>query len=136
MQAVGRRYVPYFNRCRVRTGTLWERRYFAASIDSERYLLSCYRYIEQNPVRARMVQEPGAYAWSSHRANASGRHGPLVTPHIALTSLGTSAETRRSAYLALFDSAPSDAELETIRFATRYGRVLDDTSASSSDDES
>ena len=41
--------------CR-RTGALWEGRYRAAPIDSEAYFLACCRYIELNPVRARMVK--------------------------------------------------------------------------------
>ena len=45
---------------------LWEGRYKASLIDSERYLLACMRYIEMNPVRANMVQHPGDYKWSSY----------------------------------------------------------------------
>ena len=57
LQSVGRRYVQYFNRAYRRTGTLWEGRYRATVIDSERYLLSCMRDIELNPVRAGMKHE-------------------------------------------------------------------------------
>ena len=73
MQSLGRRYVVYINQTYRRTGTLWEGRYKAALIDSENYLLTCYRYIELNPVRAEgMVDHPGKYRWSSYRANALG----------------------------------------------------------------
>ena len=54
LQSVGRRYVQYINYYYKRTGTLWEGRYKATLIDTERYLLTCYRYIELNPVRAGM----------------------------------------------------------------------------------
>ena len=63
MQAIGRVYVQYFNVKYRRTGTLWEGRYKAAIVDDERYLVTCMRYIELNPVRARMVNLPGEYAW-------------------------------------------------------------------------
>lgn len=53
-----------------RTRTLWEGRYKSWLVDTERYLLTCYRYIELNPVRAAMVADSGNYAWSSYRANA------------------------------------------------------------------
>ena len=43
IQSLGRRYVPYFNRSSGRTGALWERRYWAATVDTDRYLLACYR---------------------------------------------------------------------------------------------
>ncbi|MDG2537740.1 transposase [Dyella jiangningensis] len=53
MQALGRRYVRYINDRYRRTGTLWEGRYKSCLVDG--YRLRCYRYIELNPVRARMV---------------------------------------------------------------------------------
>jgi putative transposase len=72
MQSVGRRYVQYFNTSYQRTGTLWEGRYKATIVDSESYLLTCYRYIELNPVRAKLVGHPAEYRWSSYHANALG----------------------------------------------------------------
>ncbi len=81
MQSLGRRYVGHVNRVYRRTSTLWEGRYRAAPIESGTHLLSCYRYVELNPVRARMVVAAGDYPWSSHRANANGVQDPLVTPH-------------------------------------------------------
>jgi len=64
MQSVGRRYVQYVNYTYRRTGTLWEGRFKASLVESESYLLTCYRYIELNPVRARMVEDPTEYRWS------------------------------------------------------------------------
>ena len=61
MQALGRRYVYYVNKTYKRTGTLWEGRYKSSLIDSDRYLLTCMRYIELNPIRACMVIHPGEY---------------------------------------------------------------------------
>ena len=56
MQAIGRRYVRYFNDRQARSGTLWEGRYRSTLIDTERYLLACMAYIDLNPVRAGLVQ--------------------------------------------------------------------------------
>ena len=82
LQMLGRYYVQYFNHTYQRTGTLWEGRYKATLIDSERYLLTCYRYIELNPVRAEgMVDHPSEYPWSSYRYNVVGESDPLVVPH-------------------------------------------------------
>jgi len=72
MQSVGRYYVQYFNYQYRRTGTLWEGRYKATLLDSESYLLTCYRYIELNPVRAAMIEHPSQYRWSSYHFNARG----------------------------------------------------------------
>ena len=61
MQAVGRRYVRYFNDLHQRTGTLWEGRYKSTLIQTDRYLLACMAYLDLNPVRAGMVNDPKQY---------------------------------------------------------------------------
>ena len=78
MQSVGRKYVRYINGVYRRSGTLWEGRYKSSVIQSDRYLLTCYRYIELNPIRAGMVASPGDYRWSSYRFNAYGQPDRLV----------------------------------------------------------
>ena len=67
MQRVGARYVRYVNTVYGRTGTLWEGRFRSAIVDSDRYVLTCMRYIELNPVRAGLVREPELAKWSSFR---------------------------------------------------------------------
>ena len=67
MQSLGRRYVQYINRFYRRSGSLWEGRYKSSVVQAEDYLLACQRYIELNPVRAGMVNDPGQYRWSSYR---------------------------------------------------------------------
>ncbi len=62
MQSLGRMYVRYFNHAYRRTGTLLEGRYKSSLVQSKRYLLELYRYIELNPVRAGMVESPEAYS--------------------------------------------------------------------------
>ncbi len=61
MQMVGRYYVQFYNYGYLGTGTLWEGRYKAALIDSEYYLLTCMRYIELNPVRAKKSGRSSEY---------------------------------------------------------------------------
>lgn len=78
-------------------------------IHARRYLLSCMRYIELNPVRAHMVERPGEYRWSSYRANALGYRDPAVTPHPLYYALGRSPEERRRAYARLVDRNHSGA---------------------------
>ena len=60
MQSVGRRYVRRFNDAYQRTGTLWEGRYKATLVQTESYLLACYRYIraQPRPCRARRGSAP------------------------------------------------------------------------------
>ena len=93
IQMLGRYYVQYFNYSYKRTGTLWEGRYKAALIDSEHYLLTCYRYIELNPVRAEgMVEHPSEYPWSSYRHNALGEPNGLLTAQREYRRLGRNTD--------------------------------------------
>jgi len=88
MQFLGGRYVPYFNYVYKRSGTLWEGRFKSCLVDSEEYLLKCYRYIEMNPVRAGMVKKPSDYRWSSYAINALGSESDLAKPHPVYLALG------------------------------------------------
>ncbi len=124
LQSVGRRYVRYINQVYRRTGTLWEGRYKSALIDSDRYLLTCSRYIELNPVRARMVSQPGDYRWSSYRHNALGQTDMLLTPHFLYINLDADVTQRCIAYRALFNTHIDPMELQAIRGATETGTVL------------
>ena len=124
MQALGRRYVRYFNYVYKRTGTLWEGRFKTCVVDEDNYLLVCQRYIELNPVRANMVDHPGEYRWSSYRANGQGETTRLWTPHRVYKELGTGTLERAEAYRELFRGHLDEKLLRQIRRATQQGMVL------------
>jgi putative transposase len=124
MQDLGRRYVRYFNYEYKRTGTLWEGRYKSCLIQSDRYLLDVYRYIELNPVRAGIVSNPEDYRWSSYRSNALGNVSDLCTPHPEYLNLGGDSDKRRENYRELFKHHFSDTVLEQIRKATNKGMIV------------
>ena len=124
MQMLGRYYVQYYNYCYRRTGTLWEGRYKATLIDSESYLLTCMRYIEMNPLRAGMVNDPADYPWSSYQCNALGQLSDLVVPHSEYLGLGVTNEARQFNYKALFKYQLSENSITAIREATNKAWVL------------
>lgn len=124
MQSLGRYYVRYVNDRYGRTGTLWDGRFKDSLIDSERYLLEVSRYIELNPMRANIVEDPADYPWSSYRQNALGKNIKLLTPHQLYLSLGNNAEERQASYSALFTAHISEYTLEKIRTATNRAWVL------------
>lgn len=78
MQSLGRSYVQYFNFRYKRTGTLWEGRFKSCLVQEEIYLSQLYRYIELNPVRAKIVEHPSDYVWSSYQINALGKYRNCV----------------------------------------------------------
>jgi putative transposase len=124
MKHLGQRYVQYVNRVYKRSGTLWEGRFRSSIVQAETYLLRCQRYIELNPVRARMVASPGEYRWSSFGANALGHRNALVTPHPLFLALGATEAERRAAYAEMFRSELEARELEEIRVSTNAGYAL------------
>lgn len=124
MRDLGQRYVPYFNSRHGRTGTLWEGRFRSCLVESPRYVLACYRYIELNPVRAGMVHRPDQYAWSSYKANACAAADPHVTDHAEYVALGASHEARERAYRELFAEPIDEPLLAAIRDCTNQGYPL------------
>lgn len=124
MHSAIRRYAGYFNTRYQRTGTLWEGRFHSAVIASDHYLFACHRYIDNNPVRAGMVERPDMYLWSSHRHYAAGEADTLLTPHPSILELARDSEVRKRAYRALFDVPEDPEQLRALRMASRKGCAL------------
>lgn len=124
MQSLGRRYAQYVNRFYKRSGSVWEGRFKSSLIQAEEYLLTCYRYIELNPVRADMVCDPGDYAWSSYRHNGLGCADALISEHPLYGQLDADPEARRAAYRALFRAHLDQPALTAIRDAVNRNLPL------------
>ena len=122
--ALGRRYVPYINTTYRRTGALWDSRYKSSLIQAETCLLACQRYIELNPVRAALVDDPAHYRWTSYRANALGQDNPRLTPHPIYLALGRDDKQRQAAYRALFRTPLDKAAIDDIRLALNQNQPL------------
>jgi len=124
MKHLGQRYVQFVNRTYHRSGTLWEGRFKSCLAEEGTYVLTCYRYIELNPVRAGMVTRPEDYRWSSYACNGLGVPDRLIHPHDQYTALGQSQGARLAAYRALFDAQLDDAQIDMIRRATNGNYAL------------
>lgn len=104
MQSVGRRYVRYINATYRRSGTLFEGHFKPSLVDSECYLLTCMRYIELNPVRAGMVDNPGQYPWSSFRAHVGESVIDWLSESEKYRRLAATPEARKLTYRDLLIS--------------------------------
>lgn len=124
MQRVGQQYVQHVNRMYARNGTLWDGRFKSSLTRDEAYILTCYRYIELNPVRAGMVVHPGQYPWSSYLANAEGVADPVVTPHEQYLAMGLTEDVRLHEYRRLLTSCLDDATVRDIRCSVNGNREL------------
>jgi len=123
MGIVASRYARAKQRPLETTGHLFERRYRARLVDADRYLLALVRYIHLNPVRARLVNDPRDYRWSSHRAYLGAPYPHWLRPETVLRVLGPSADAARKAYRRLMNGAPDDAERDAIAATARPGRA-------------
>lgn len=124
IQWVGRHYVPYFNRKYQHVGGLWQGRYKTTVIDSENYFLTCSRYIELNPVRAGMLNDPAQYRWSSYAHHIGMRSDQLVTDHALYWALGNTPFAREAAYAGLIRETLAADEIVALNEATLKGWAL------------
>ncbi len=67
MHYINGSYTTYINVKRKRSGHLFQGRYKAIIIDRDNHLLELSRYVHLNPVRAKMVQKPEEYLYSSYK---------------------------------------------------------------------
>jgi len=114
MKGLAQTYANYFKEKYPHVGYLFQNRYKSILIEKEDYLLECARYIERNPVRAKMVTDPSHYPWSSYNYYAKGTHDDIITPNIMYESFGRTVEERRKYYI------------EFVSQARPYETILDD----------
>lgn len=124
MQAVGRRYVRYFNDSQARSGTLWEGRYRSTLIETERYLLACMVYIDLNPVRAGLVKDASDHPWSSYGHYVGLRTDRLVTPHPLYWTLGNTPFAREAAYAELVRAGTTREQQDALTRSALSGWAL------------
>jgi putative transposase len=126
MKQLGQLHAQHINASYKRTGTVWEGRFKSCLVQSQSYVLACYRYIELNPVRAGLVSQPSQYRWSSFMTNGAGVPDPMISPHPEYLALAKTWMARLKSYVALFGTGPDEGVQDQIRMATRGGFALGD----------
>lgn len=91
-------YTRYYKRKYHFIGHLFQGRFKSPRIPEESYYLQCGRYIERNPVKAKMVAEAWQYPYSSARFYVSGKADPLITPNLYYQEMGSNDVERQAAY--------------------------------------
>jgi putative transposase len=124
MQAVGRRYVRYFNQTQQRSGTLWEGRYRSTVIQADHYLLACMAYIDLNPLRAGLVAQPQDYPWSSYRHYLGLSVDRLVKPHDLFWALGNTPFAREAAYAEMVRAGVDPVQQAALTDSALHGWAL------------
>lgn len=124
MQALGRRYVGWFNARHQRSGTLWEGRFRAGVVEGDRHLLACMRYIESNPVRTGLCGEPAQWPWSSAAHHLGLSRQALITEHEQYWSMGNTPFEREHAYRDFMGQGVSPQEQAQFTDAALRGRPV------------
>jgi putative transposase len=76
MKGLLQRFTQWFNRAHSRSGTLWEDRFKSVIVEDGVAARTIAAYIDLNPVRAGMVNDPAVYRWSSYgEAIGGGKKG-------------------------------------------------------------
>ncbi len=130
MKCLAGRHSRRMNRVLERSGSMWEGRFHCSPIETDRYLLTCGRYIDLNPVRAALVSRPEDFKWSSYRARAGIEECGWLDPDPALMNLASSPERRFEIYRSLAAVAASDEDLEFIRGALQRNQLTGSSSIS------
>ncbi|MDA8169750.1 MAG: transposase [Nitrospiraceae bacterium] len=115
MQGITLCYTQYVNRTYNQTGRLWESRYHSCIVDKEDYLWSVARYIEQNPVRAKMVRKAELYPYSSAEAHILGVRNDLLGDELF-------SDQQRRDYIAFVREKIPEREINELKYHTRTGR--------------
>lgn len=123
MKTIAARQTRYSNKRLGRSGTLWEGRFKASLIDTDRYLLACMRYVDLNPVRAAIVDAAEDYEWSSYRAHAGFKSSSIVDIPDSFRKLGGTDIERYQAYKDLVTAGSSDSEIALIRSALQRNQL-------------
>ncbi|MFH1479256.1 MAG: transposase [Candidatus Omnitrophota bacterium] len=122
IKLIAQKYTQYINRTHKRTGTLWEGRFRSSLISRDNYLLACNRYIEMNPVRAKIVKDPKDYSWSSYRSKIGEGDGEaLIDLDPLYMDLGKDTIARQKNYQNWFKATIPAEEWDLIRKAVNKG---------------
>lgn len=123
MKRISGRQTRYVNKTEGRSGTLWEGRYKSSPIKKDEYLLACCRYIELNPVRAGIVNNPKQYKWSSYKYKIGMERNNWLDIDPCYKALGTTDREREKRYKGFVKGLNPDGEWETIRQAVQRGQL-------------
>ncbi len=111
------RYHRFHRTC----GHVWQGRFKSPVIQDDDHLLTVLRYIEANPLRARIVERAGDYPWSSFARHGLGRSDPLLDPLPGYDALASYPAARQRHWSAYVHHAPEEAELAAIRRSSETG---------------
>ena len=123
MKRLAGRHTRRINHMRERSGTLWGGRFKCSPIDSDRYMLCCLRYVDLNPVRAKLVESPASFHWSSFRAHVGLEECAWLDLDPSLQGLSPTHRGRQMLYREFVSQGDDPADLRFIRESLQRGHL-------------
>lgn len=117
MKKLSSKQTRYVNKLEGRTGTLWESRYKSSPIQTDAYLLQCSRYVELNPVKAKMVKQAEDWPWSSYQEKVGSRELDWLDFDECYLGLADTTKHRQRHYREFVEACEVDSTNEKIRLA-------------------
>ncbi len=121
MQSITIAHTRFYNYKYQRSGHVWQGRFMSPIVSEDDHLLTVMRYIEQNPLRARMVKDVGEYRWSSYLLNVREQESKMIDREVNLVfnRLGVDVKARIKRYREGMQEDIKKKELEAIQTTTR-----------------
>lgn len=117
-------YTKYYNKKYGCVGHVWQGRFRAIPIETDAYYLRCAIYIELNPVRARVVEHPSDYPWSSYRVSSAHSSHEWLDAHPLLEPLQIATDGQNRYESLVIDEIQRTImqRSETFSFHPVYGK--------------
>ena len=122
IQRVSSSYVIWYNRKHERCGHLFQERFKSEAVETDSYLLTVLRYIHQNPIKAKIVNDVAAYKWSSYSEYVE--NAQIVDKAYALNMFSDQSDEAKGRLVQFLRETNSDVCLEIPEAKTN---VDDDT---------
>lgn len=118
------RYAQFMNRKLYKSGHLFQGRYKAVLVDADNYLLELVRYVHLNPLRAKLVDDPAEYGWSSHPCYLGAEILPWLTSDWVLNQFADTRLQARQSYLKFLRDGYADNNRRDFSQGSFEGRLL------------
>jgi len=112
MSGINRAYTAYYHKKYKTSGYLWQGRFKSVAIEKEEHMIGCGRYIERNPVKAKMVEYAEEYEYSSAKYYVNGAEDEVITRDKSFEYFGQNEQERKENYRKyLMEEEGGDREL-------------------------
>lgn len=98
MRRINQSYAYNYHKRHMRYGHFWTNDYKCSVIDTDKYALACMRYLDRNPIRAGIVQNPQDWRWSAYQHYALGCSEIVVNSHPSYLGIAFQNEVRMGFY--------------------------------------